>query len=156
GRDSANAGAMVVDPNDPNVVYVGGASLWTRPGDPPNHSFIRVDTGNMRDTTYSVGGSIPNDGDDISKAATAAAQANFYDHNEKTPATPDQDAYTGEGVYWYDITEAQASKTGKKDLLPPAITSLTFDSQGRLLIGTNGGLWRGVPNGFSYDFTSGG
>src|SRR5262249_28522466 len=32
----------------------------------------------------------------------------------------------------------------------------TFDAQGRLLIGTEGGIWRAVNNSYSYDFTSGG
>src|SRR5205807_509735 len=42
------------------------------------------------------------------------------------------------------------------DQLPPTITSLAFDNQGRLLVGTIGGIWRGIGFGFSYDFTSGG
>src|SRR5204863_512494 len=42
------------------------------------------------------------------------------------------------------------------NLLPDTITSLTFDAQGRLLVGTSGGLIRGVALGFGYDFSSGG
>src|SRR5205085_2430943 len=100
GHDASNVGAMIVDPTNPNVVYVGGSRRWPQPGDPPNHAFIRVDTGNMRDTSYVDGGSIPNDGEDISKRAKADSQAGFYDPNN--PAGP-QDPYSSEGVYWYDL-----------------------------------------------------
>ena len=33
---------------------------------------------------------------------------------------------------------------------------MSFPVRHRLLIGTVGGIWRGVDNGFGYDFTSGG
>src|SRR5207237_7731969 len=66
------------------------------------------------------------------------------------------DPYTGEGVFWYDLEQGASGGPGKLRLLPDAIHSLTFDKQGRLLIGTEGGVWRGVSYGFSYDFTSGG
>src|SRR5205807_1037867 len=40
--------------------------------------------------------------------------------------------------------------------LPPVVYSLQFDPQGRLLVGTAGGIFRGVIQGFKYDVTSGG
>ena len=48
GSNGANTGALAVDPNDPNVVYVGGSSVG---GGGLNHELIRVDTGNMLDYT---------------------------------------------------------------------------------------------------------
>ncbi len=144
-HDAANAGAMLVDPSDPNVVYVGGSGRWSQAGDPPNHVLIRIDTGNMVDTSGA------NTGDDASKANRAAGQGGVYD-----PAPgPGTDLYKGEGVYWYDMLENQSGKNGKLTSLPDAITSLSLDVQGRLLVGTIGGVWRGVPYGFGYDFTSG-
>ncbi len=143
GRDAANSGAMIVDPNNPNVVYVGGSSRWDN-GATPNHSLIRIDTGNMSDTTGA------NTGDDTSKEARAAFQGGVYD---PSPG-PASDNYVGEGVYWYDLDQG-GSSGGNKDYLPDAITSLSFDAQGRLLVGTSGGIWRGVGYGFGYDFTSG-
>src|SRR5262249_50918216 len=68
GREGANVGAMVVDPTNPNVVYVGGSRRFSQGGDPEQHALLRIDTGNMRDTTYKdSSGSIPNDGDDVDK-----------------------------------------------------------------------------------------
>jgi hypothetical protein len=59
GNDASNIGALVVDPTDPNVVYVGGADNYEPPaiGGPNNANFttpqspglIRVDTGEMMD-----------------------------------------------------------------------------------------------------------
>jgi hypothetical protein len=151
-------GALAVDPANPNVVYVGGSvrNQFTR-----RHGFIRVDTGNMRDTTYrDFRNTIPNDGDDIDKAALAYPPVNqggfggFYD---PPPASPSNtDPYTGEGVYWYDIATGASGATGFNMFLPPTVSDLAFDAQGRLLIGTSGGLWRGTSFGFNYDFTSGG
>ena len=40
--------------------------------------------------------------------------------------------------------------------LPTTIYSIAYDSQGRLLFGTENGLFRGVPRGFGYDYTTGG
>ncbi len=62
---------------------------------------IRVDTGNMRDTTHMLAdGTIPNDGDDITKAATALALTDKYPPPDPNSVGAD---YEGEGVYWYDI-----------------------------------------------------
>src|SRR5439155_6004139 len=54
GREASNVGALIVDPTDPNVVYVGGSRRWEQINDPPTHGFIRVGTGNRRDTTYVI------------------------------------------------------------------------------------------------------
>jgi hypothetical protein len=163
GHDSANVGALLVDQANPNVVYVGGSDRWRQSGDTAAaHPFIRVDTGNMRDTTLVVNGTIPNDGDDRDKAARAAAQAGWYNYSPSgTP--PSSDPYDnglgvngGEGVYWYDLIEDESGDDGNQKLLPNAITSLAYDAQGRLLVGTVGGIWRGLMLGFSYDYSSGG
>jgi hypothetical protein len=149
GQDASYVGALTVDPSDPNVVYVGGSSVWASNANLA-HALVRIDTGNMRDANYVSGGSIANDGDDITKAARAAAQGGYYDPSTKL------DAYTGEGVSWYDLIEKSSNSTGKATMMPPEIHALTFDSQGRLLIGTEGGLWRAVNDGYGYDFGSGG
>ena len=163
GEDGANAGALVVDPTDPNVVFVGGSNLYDA-ADPMNHAFIYVDTGDMRDTNYFGIDQSPadplNNGDDIQKAHKAwepLVAGFFYDPPTNT------DPYIGEGVYWYDLIEGASGTTPgwsfpgvSLDLLPPEITTLTFDAKGRLLVGTDGGIWRGVNNGMGYDFTSGG
>ena len=47
-RDGSNVGALVVDPTNPNVVYVGGSNRWGATST-LEHALIRVDTGNMRD-----------------------------------------------------------------------------------------------------------
>ncbi len=154
GHDAGYVGAMVVDPADPNVVYLGGSNRWPQAGDPPDHALIRVDTGDMRDAGYvdPNTGMVPNDGDDIQKAlaAEAAAQGGFYD-----PITK-KDKYTGEGVSWYDLVQRSSGTTGAGTSLPAVIHALAFDPMGRLLIGTEGGLWRAVGKGYGYDFSSGG
>ena len=146
--DAANAGAMITDPSNPNVVYIGGSSRWAA-NNPLNHILIRVDTGNINDTSGT------NTGDDIDKENRAAAQGGFYDPNNST-GTPADPYDVPEGAYWYDLAEHNSNSGGNVNLLPPAITSLSMDAQGRLLVGTIGGIWRGVPYGFGYDFDSGG
>jgi hypothetical protein len=145
GNEASNFGALVVDPTDPNVVYVGGSSRYENRA-ALDHAFVRVDTGDMSDVT----------GDDIKKANLAAGDPfkGFYDPPPAMPANTDP--YTGEGVYWYDLIERQSGDTGTRNFLPDAITSLSFDASGRLLIGTVGGIFRGTALGFGYDFTSGG
>ncbi|MCI0704510.1 MAG: FG-GAP-like repeat-containing protein [Planctomycetia bacterium] len=153
--EGGTVGAIVVDASNPNVVYIGGANrlpLFSSSG--PEHSLIRVDTGNMLDTTATIvlNGvvTLPNSGDDIDKVAAAARAptANKY------PSGAD---YTGEGVYWYDIQRATVNNTFSFfELLPGAIHRIAVDPQGRLLFGTENGIYRGLPLGFGYDFTSGG
>jgi FG-GAP-like repeat len=149
GEDGDNAGTLLVDPTDPNAVFVGGSNFYNQSG-VTDHAFIYVDTGDMLDyDTKDANGIIDNNGDDIQKYNTALADGFDYDPINLG------DPYQGEGVYWYDMIEGQSGKNGKLTQLPGEITSMTVDSQGRLLIGTVGGIWRGVNNGFGYDFTSG-
>ena len=111
----------------------------------------------MRDSTYidPITKTIPNDGDDIQKALQA--EENGLPTVVK-PQYPPASAgaagapYTGEGVSWYAIDEASSNSTGPVILLPPDINALLIDPQGRLLIGTNQGIWRGTPLGFGYDW----
>ncbi len=142
GGDASYTGALAVDPTDPNAVYVGGSPLYAPAGSGPSHALVRIDTGDMAGP-----GSATNNGDDLKKATQAAAQGNQYAAG---------DPYTGEGVSWYDVIQRAADSTGTGTSLPPEIHALAFDPQGRLLIGTEGGLWRGVTKGYGYDFTSAG
>jgi hypothetical protein len=161
GEEGGNVGSLAVDPSDPNVVYVGGSTAFST-GTTPQHALIRVDTGNMRDTTYvdPLTGDIPNDGDDITKAEAAekigTASAPLYPaFTPMGSTTAEQADYTGEGVSWYDVIEGASNSTGTETLLPPTIDTLAFDTQGRLLIGTNQGIWRGVALGFGYNWVTG-
>jgi hypothetical protein len=127
---------------------------------------------------------VPNDGDDIQKANQAeliwlknhqaAVDPNFYGEyppgptvnaplyttENVSPGTKpnDSNGNLGEGVYWYDLSEGPVSGPfpGSFAFLPTAINSLAFDPQGRLLVGTVNGIWRGIGFGFGYDYTSGG
>ncbi len=145
--DAGNVGALAVDPTDPNVVYVGGSiQNYTDTNNPLAHGLIRVDTGDMRDTTYTdpTTGTIPNDGDDIQRV--------LYEENNAKPLDK-------EGVSWYDLAQNAVdpqvgANTG--DRLPAYITSLSVDAQGRLIIGTEQGVWRAVYHGVGYDYSGGG
>jgi hypothetical protein len=197
GNEGVNVGAMAVDPNNAAVVYVGGSTrYYTGDANHPDegHGIIRVDTGDMRDTTFEDLNAgtpnpldIPNDGDDIQKANVAELiwEANnnavidptFLGDYPKGPTVNNPEyAHTdftkqngkGEGVYWYDLAEGPVGgpAPGALSLLPPiaesflggggGVHSLTFDPQGRLLVGTNNGIWRGVSFGYGYDFTTSG
>ena len=59
-------------PTNPFVVYLGGSENYGQLGDPPAHGFLRVNTQDMRDTTYfdPVTKNVPNDGDDIQSVLT--------------------------------------------------------------------------------------
>jgi hypothetical protein len=129
GVETSYAASLAIDPSNPNVVFVGG-SRKLDPTNPLTHSLIRVDTGNMVDASFGF----LNNGNDILKESFGSE----------------------EGVYWYNIEQAASGGTGAASLLPPTITHLRFDSQGRLLIGTDGGIWSGTSLGFGYDFSSGG
>jgi hypothetical protein len=144
GANAANSGALIVDPADVNVVYIGGSTRNSGGVGSTNQPFIRVDTGNMD----AISGT--NTGDDARKLASGTG--NYYDPLNAT------DPYVGEGVYWYNLEQNVVNDGSSKisQLVPPNIQVLTFDSQGRLLIGTDSGIWRGVSYGYGYDFTSGG
>jgi hypothetical protein len=149
GGNAANAGALVVDPGDVNVVYVGGSTRYGTGGPGGTvQPFIRVDTGNID----GAGGG--NTGDDATKRGQGLGNYYYYDPTTMTYSDP----YVGEGVYWYSLEQNVINDANGKgvQLLPPNIQSLAFDAQGRLLIGTDGGLFRGVSLGYGYDFTSGG
>jgi hypothetical protein len=173
GLEASNTGALVVDPSDPNVVYVGGSTQYPAANGQSvqvtlptggteivdtnylDHAMVRIDTGDMRDTNYTdpSTGKIPNDGDDIQKMLAAEAQTSFEYYNGKTT-----DKYTGEGVSWYDIGQGVYDSTNltlPNQLLPSNIYSLAVDPHGRLLIGSGGGLFRVVSSGYGYDYSSG-
>ena len=101
-----------------------------------------------------------NNGDDQTKQiaafdfTTPASRENQFEY----PTKNDQ-GYIGEGVSWLDVTTGafnndQFGFGGNK--LPPNITSVAIDAQGRLVFGTEQGLYRAVYQGTGYDFTSGG
>jgi hypothetical protein len=168
-NEGSNFNTLLVDPNDPAVVYVGGSSRYNVPFfqdnvqvNTPTHAFIRVDTSDMWDTTVGdpVTGQIKNNGDDITKATISEIPFHLPGAPDGTNGfydpTTNSDPYTGEGVYWYDLIEGQQNGTGAANNLPDAITSLAFDEKGRLVVGTVGGVYRGTGGAFGYDFTSGG
>jgi hypothetical protein len=144
GHDASSVGALLVDPTNPNVVYVGGTRNGQQPGDNPTllHGFLRVDTRNMRDTTYvdPTTSSIPNDGDDISAALAAEINSNKF---------PDGTAYTPVGVLWNDLERNTTKRSSSTSRVPTGVDAFAMDQEGRLLIGTQAGLWRGVSFGFT-------
>jgi photosystem II stability/assembly factor-like uncharacterized protein len=178
GEEATGVGSVVVDPTDPNVVYLGGSTRFDFVGSVAGtpgtvitldgqraHGLIRVDTRNMRDvdtfTPYDVTPPdlflIENDGDDILKHEQGQAYP--------TGAPFAGRGYEGEGVFWYDI---QTTDFGQQNIfysavrfdpqlrLPGTIHDLVFDPQGRLLLGTEGGIYRGVNRNWQYDLTTGG
>src|SRR6185369_663458 len=46
GHEAGDVGEMVVDPNNPAVVYLGGSDRFQQANDPPTHGLVRVDTRN--------------------------------------------------------------------------------------------------------------
>jgi hypothetical protein len=171
GHDAANAGALLVDPANPNIVMVGGSGSFAHPGDAlshPLHSLLFVDTSNMRDTTYQDPlhpldpaniALIPNDGDDMDKgfgaelAALPKTQGGLGLKGKEY--TVDNKPYEGEGVFWFDLMQDVNNSSTGISLLPDSIHALAFDSQGRLLVGTSGGVYRTSALSFNYDFASG-
>jgi hypothetical protein len=179
GHEAGNIGALVVDPTNPNVFYLGGSTRFGVDNEGnnnfavPRHAFIRVDTTNMRDTTYVSPfimpppgkiGVMPNDGDDIIKATEAVLQVTGANPQEpgQYPMGSNAGGYTGEGVFWYDLSSTDfgaglstfSGFFNQRALVPESIDSLAFDSHGRLLVGTEIGVWRGVSQGFIYDTTN--
>jgi hypothetical protein len=170
--DTDTVGSLVVDPTNSNVVYFGGSTRYTSLDvlDTRAHALLRIDTTNMRDTRYASPWILlpftiyPNDGDDIYKRndaivtskPTTLSTTEIQGTYPGSPVGPGG-GYQGEGVFWYDL-EMQTSGTSdfSQLQLPPVIHALTFDGQGRLLVGTDGGIWRGVNQSWTYDTTSGG
>ncbi len=163
-HEGDTVGAMLVDPTDVNVVYIGGSRRVGYAGDPPVHSLIRVDTGNMRDADYIDffgpnrdynGSNFPNDGDDIDKATIGWDYVNGA--HVQYPGTQPAILYNHEGVYWYELEQGVLnSQFSFNSFVPGATEQMAADPQGRILFGTSGGLFRGLPLGFDYDYTSGG
>ncbi len=176
GNEASNVSALVVDPNDADVVYVGGSERYKSAADlngtnfsVPYHAFIRVDTSNMRDTNYEspydTTSTIPNDGDDRTKAGLAAedvAAGGTFAEPGSYPAASSGGGYTGEGVFWYDMSSTLYGQDFNGPFIVPqvnvpnSIQDLQFDSSGRMLVATSGGIYRAVLHNFTYDVTSGG
>jgi hypothetical protein len=177
GHEAGNIGTLIVDPTNPNVFYLGGSTRFGQASDNgtnfavPRHGFIRVDTTNMRDTTYVSPfimpppgkiGVMPNDGDDIIKATDAILFSNATQEPGSYPTGTNGGGYQGEGVFWYDLSSTDfgaalstfAGFFNQRELVPESIDALAFDSRGRLLVGTEMGVWRGVSQGFIYDTTN--
>ncbi len=172
GDEASDVSAMVVDPTNPEVVYLGGSERFKSAADEngtnfevPYHAFIRVDTSNMRDTNYlspyDTTATIPNDGDDITKAGAAAEEETPFAEPGAYPK-PTSVAYAGEGVFWYDMSSTLYGQDFNGETITPlvnvpnAIQDLEFDAQGRLIVATDGGIYRAVLHNFTYDVTSGG
>ncbi len=170
GREGSDAAALVVDPNNANVIYLGGSTrvLAFSDAEESYHGLLRIDTSDMRDTSYVSPyiplqnglPVVPNDGDDIIKAALAASNAMGKEPGSYPKGAPGgTGGYAGEGVFWYDLatTDFGAFDPGffftPHQFVPDPIHALVFDGQGRLLAGTEAGLWRGVSQGFVYDLT---
>ncbi len=200
GNDAGNAGSIVVDPTDPNVVYVGGSVGFDSAADAYlDHGFIEVDTGDMLDATPQGLANAElvdevakldkltvveqNTGDDFEKTLTAYEFGGYYD--ETTDAfqyskngiegvswydlsTGLYEGGGGEGASWYDpalgewvfwdgAAPTTIQPTGAASAaLPAEVMQITLDPQGRLLVGTEEGLWRVDVHGIGYDFTSDG
>ncbi len=159
GVEASDTGALEVDLADRNVVYVGGSRRfqandpYSAHGASLTHGLIRVDTGNMRDSTYvAPNGAVPNDGDDITKALVGTFTKTEKADKGKYVSGAD---YIGEGVFWYDLEQDQSGENGGKRDVPRAVTDFTF-ANGKLLAATSEGLFRLTPASFGYDATSGG
>ena len=149
GVDGSNSGAIIVDPTDPNVVYVGGSEEYpydaaTDGGNTPNVGLLRIDTGDMLDTSTldPITDTYLNNGDDIQKRLAAYDTTGNEDKFEY-PTAHDQ-GYIGEGVSWIDLStnafNNEFSFGGA--LAPPNITSVAIDSQHRIIFGTEQGVYR--------------
>jgi hypothetical protein len=165
-KDGGYVGALAVDPTDPYVVFVGGSRRLAptnviNGADLYMHALLRVDTQGMRDHQTPVfGQGIPNDGDDLVTESIAFDNVN----NGNFPAIPPGFQYTNGpyspvGMPWVDLENNisndfvfsffNALPTTIPNRLPSTIHSLVVDPQGRLLIGTDGGLWRSNSVGFA-------
>src|SRR5262249_34937977 len=142
--DPDNAGVILVDPTDANIAYIGASTRY--PGGSINfpdiedwekgHGLIRVDTSDMRDTDYLSPYfqtlTYPNDGDDIIKRAdaTIVGHTGTGPILESAAAYPNQNRYTGEGVFWYDLNQGINAGTTDDWQFPNVYYSIAFDPQG--------------------------
>jgi photosystem II stability/assembly factor-like uncharacterized protein len=149
GVEASDLAALTIDPTNPDVVYVGGSRRFTAndPYGSRTHALIRVDTSNML-----------SNGDDADKAFWAAQSVTINGTTVGPGKYPSGATYIGEGVFWYDLEQDASGGPSGGRLLPRAVDSLTFDTQGHLLIGTPEGVFRALGPGvdFGYDITSGG
>jgi hypothetical protein len=170
GVDGSNVGALIVDPTDPNVVYVGASQEYPfvsgLDGLPaPNHGLLRIDTGNLQDVNHidasGANQGFINNGDDRTKRAAAWDDGtdNDFDYHILRGTSVVEQGYLGEGVSWLDLTKNSFNNTFSffnPDGLPPNITAVAIDAQNRIVFGTQQGLFRLVYHGTGYDYTSGG
>jgi hypothetical protein len=115
---------------------------------------------------------ILNNSDDIIKSFTAYS-ATFKDiYDIAALGGTGSFAYDGngnifEGVSWFDIATNEydpfweldptfGENWGISGQLPSEVLSMTVDPQGRILVGTEKGLFRVVNRGIGYDYTTGG
>src|SRR5205807_2372828 len=168
-------GALVVDPRDGNVVYVRGSDMGFMPqqaldptlpggilGPPPQsvHGLLRIDTrdiignGDNLDRYFVAD---QNDSDGIPEwdpTDPIGYRNNFY-NGDTDDRYPDGITYFGEGAFWYDLSQDTSGIPSFTANVPAIVHSLTLDAQGRLLIGTDRGIWRANSYGFSYDYSGG-
>jgi hypothetical protein len=146
-----------------------------------SHGLVEVDTGDMLDATTagiqaainiviennSWGGSLTlnqilNNSDDIEKEwiANDSYFKTIYDTTSAPISGSGSFKYIFEGVSWYDLSNGEYDGFGAPysvaGQLPAEVLSLTQDPQGRLLVGTEKGLWRTNNHGIGYDYTTGG
>jgi hypothetical protein len=153
GGEANNIGAIVVDPTDPSIVYLGGSNRYRSSGDANNHGFLRVDTRQIEDSTADNFQGIPgagpvNNGDSFQEYEEAWTQANPPKFDSPADAYPAK----GVGAYWVNLQDNSSGNAGPLafgDLIPGGINYLTFDSQGRMLVATTSGIYEGISRGFN-------
>jgi hypothetical protein len=179
GAEANNVGALVVDPTNPNIVYLGGSQRYTSnfsgdgtifiAGDHNElvHPFLMIDTSQLVDTTATIpAGTRPaplNTGDSWAEETEAWATHMGFPENDDLrvyPGTTTQSrtSIAGVGAYWVDLSENVSGNDGwlgsaaEFKLLPAGINFLTFNGAGRLLVGTVAGIYEGFSGGFSPGF----
>jgi hypothetical protein len=173
-------GADNQNPNTPNPTNPAFGLIRVDTGNMRDYNWYIATKNNPNLATPVTGtaaADATNDGDDLGKIAAAlhAPTKNTY---------PLGGAYGGEGVSWYDLesnafspdfgqlsptnTEPepvvpgarqsgfQAFSVSTLSRFPAEINSLVVDPDGRLVFGTQEGIWRAVYHGVGYDYTSGG
>ena len=161
-EEGDTVGAMVVDPTNPN----GRVHRWRETGQRGHFAALNdpCETGNMRDAdydgnlhgggpTFEYDGNHYNDGDDIDKGLVGWDPVNVA--YIQYPGTNPAILYDHEGVYWYDLEQSHIGDFFPRanPTSPPRWNEWRWIPQGRILFGTAGGLYRGLPLGFDYDYT---